>query len=371
VYYTDSTRTNWTYFSNGFPNVIVNELEIQYSSGKLRAATYGRGLWETNLHDPNSLAPLANFKGDTLKGCPGHSVQFTDMSTNNPTGWNWTFPGGNPSSSTLQNPLITYTTSGSYNNVTLVASNPSGSDSITKYSYIGTSPAVKPVTNPSGNVTICAANIWVDPSAGATYKWIPGGQPSSQLNVIADGTYQVIVTDMFGCADTSAPFTITLQPAIPTPTITVNADTLFCNPSSGYTYQWSFSGSPVLNGTQQSIVGTPGGSYFVTITNTSGCTKQSAALLLLGVEETNLAGISIGISPSPNNGTFTLDGMLEERESISVTILDVAGRMIYKKDLGTVSGKFKENFSLQLSDGIYFMELKTAKGNAVKKFVVK
>jgi hypothetical protein len=32
------------------PNVVVNELEIQYSANKLRAATYGRGLWETDLY---------------------------------------------------------------------------------------------------------------------------------------------------------------------------------------------------------------------------------------------------------------------------------------------------------------------------------
>lgn len=369
VYYTDSTRTNWVFFSNGLPNVIVNELEIQYSSGKLRAATYGRGLWETNLHDPSSSAPMANFTGDTLAGCPGRTVQFTDISTNTPTAWNWTFPGGNPSTSTLQNPLVTYTIAGSYNDVKLAASNASGSDSITKYSYVNISPAVKPVINPSGNVTICASNKWIDPSTGASYKWIPGGQTSSQLNVVASGTYQVIVTDLFGCADTSDPVNITLEPAVPTPTITVIGDTLSCSPSSGYTYQWYMNGSAVAGATQQAIQGTPGGSYYVVITNASGCTKQSVSVLS-DVKEMELPGIRINISPSPNNGNFMLDGVVEEASKISLTVLDVAGKIISERDLGTVHGNIKEKFFLQVPGGIYLLQLKTAAGNTVKKFVV-
>ena len=50
VYYRDTTLNDWVPFSDGLPNVIVNELEIHYKSGMLRAATYGRGLWESKLN---------------------------------------------------------------------------------------------------------------------------------------------------------------------------------------------------------------------------------------------------------------------------------------------------------------------------------
>ncbi|MBN2756242.1 MAG: T9SS type A sorting domain-containing protein [Bacteroidales bacterium] len=44
---------NWTPFNTGLPNVMVTELEIYYAAdhnnSKLRAATYGRGLWESDL----------------------------------------------------------------------------------------------------------------------------------------------------------------------------------------------------------------------------------------------------------------------------------------------------------------------------------
>jgi photosystem II stability/assembly factor-like uncharacterized protein len=49
VYYYNNTMSSWIAYNSGLPNVIVNELEIQYSTGKLRAATYGRGLWQSDV----------------------------------------------------------------------------------------------------------------------------------------------------------------------------------------------------------------------------------------------------------------------------------------------------------------------------------
>lgn len=52
--YVRSGSSNWEMFSNGLPNVVVTELEIYYdnitpSNSRLIAATYGRGLWESEL----------------------------------------------------------------------------------------------------------------------------------------------------------------------------------------------------------------------------------------------------------------------------------------------------------------------------------
>ena len=44
---------NLTIAGNLLPNVIISELEINYAENKLYAATYGRGLWRTNLYDPS------------------------------------------------------------------------------------------------------------------------------------------------------------------------------------------------------------------------------------------------------------------------------------------------------------------------------
>ena len=49
VYYRNDTFTSWQPYKDGMPNVVVTELEIQYASNTITAATYGRGLWRAPL----------------------------------------------------------------------------------------------------------------------------------------------------------------------------------------------------------------------------------------------------------------------------------------------------------------------------------
>lgn len=79
-------------------------------------------------------APVAEFSAPTTV-CEGTTAQFMDASTCNPTSWSWSFPGGTPATSTLQNPIVTYATAGTYN-VTLTATNAIGSDVEVKTAYI-------------------------------------------------------------------------------------------------------------------------------------------------------------------------------------------------------------------------------------------
>jgi photosystem II stability/assembly factor-like uncharacterized protein len=109
VYYRDSLMTDWQPFNRGLPNIVVDELEINYKSGKLLAATYGRGLWETSLselvsvhelHEENSYsvypnptkgsvvvmgggglldkATLYNALGEVVISYKGEDLRFTD-----------------------------------------------------------------------------------------------------------------------------------------------------------------------------------------------------------------------------------------------------------------------------------------------------
>jgi photosystem II stability/assembly factor-like uncharacterized protein len=50
VYYRESGMPSWISYSTGLPKVDITELEIQSSSQKIRAATYGRGAWESPLY---------------------------------------------------------------------------------------------------------------------------------------------------------------------------------------------------------------------------------------------------------------------------------------------------------------------------------
>ena len=55
VYYKDSSMGGWLTYDAGLPNVIVDDIHINYGNYKVRAATYGRGIWEDDLGKQPSL----------------------------------------------------------------------------------------------------------------------------------------------------------------------------------------------------------------------------------------------------------------------------------------------------------------------------
>ena len=58
--------------------------------------------------------PVAGFSASRTQVEPGESIQFTDLSSNEPTSWLWEFPGGTPDRSSDPNPLIAYHSSGEF-----------------------------------------------------------------------------------------------------------------------------------------------------------------------------------------------------------------------------------------------------------------
>ncbi|MCA1760139.1 MAG: GEVED domain-containing protein, partial [Bacteroidales bacterium] len=74
-----------------------------------------------HIEAPLPQPPVAGFSAGNTQVEPGNTVQFTDLSSNEPTSWYWEFPGGIPDRSSDPNPLITYDSSGEFD-VTLVVS---------------------------------------------------------------------------------------------------------------------------------------------------------------------------------------------------------------------------------------------------------
>lgn len=65
VFYRDNTMSNWIPYNYGLPNIQVNELEISYNN-KLYAATWGRGIWKSDLYSfsgiPENEKNIAYFE---------------------------------------------------------------------------------------------------------------------------------------------------------------------------------------------------------------------------------------------------------------------------------------------------------------------
>lgn len=134
VYYLDNSLSNWQPFYQGLPATTVMAIKAMQQSGIVRVSTLGRGVWESSLFDP--FQPLeSDFIQDKNHICPGDTIHFYDNSLNAGPGYasvyHWSFPGGNPSQSTLPNPRVSYAVPGTYD-VNLVMTANNGSDSIVK-----------------------------------------------------------------------------------------------------------------------------------------------------------------------------------------------------------------------------------------------
>ncbi len=91
---------------------------------------------ENYIYVGSVAPPVTDFEADTTQIAPFQTVNFFDLTANDPIAWQWIFEGGTPNTSDEQNPeSIKYYSSGLYD-VTLIATNGGGDDTLTKENYI-------------------------------------------------------------------------------------------------------------------------------------------------------------------------------------------------------------------------------------------
>ncbi|HEX2899697.1 MAG TPA: PKD domain-containing protein, partial [Bacteroidia bacterium] len=144
VTFTDNSTGNpnaWQWdFGDGGSSTAQNPTHAYATAGTYTVSLIatngacGDTLVQTALITVNP-APVANFLADTTQSCAVPLlVNFTDLSTGNPTSWLWDFGDGN--TSTTQNPSHTYTAPGTYT-VSLTVTGPNVcTDAVTFNNYI-------------------------------------------------------------------------------------------------------------------------------------------------------------------------------------------------------------------------------------------
>lgn len=75
--------------------------------------------------------PTAHFWSNIQRACSGQEIKFIDYSFNKPENYFWSFPGGNPSTSTEKNPVVKYPTPGVYSVTLKVLNNSHPNDTST------------------------------------------------------------------------------------------------------------------------------------------------------------------------------------------------------------------------------------------------
>ncbi len=141
VFYTDSNLSDWETYNQGLPSITVTDLEIRTSTSKLRASTYGRGIWESDLFVADPL--FVNINPPTLTAPATAGSALFSISSN--TSWTlssseptWTITGNAGSSGNdVFNVNYTANTSASPRAVTITATASNGTTSIAVITQTG------------------------------------------------------------------------------------------------------------------------------------------------------------------------------------------------------------------------------------------
>ena len=367
VYYRELSMSSWIPYMTGLPNVWVNDMEIYYPTGKLRAATFGRGIWETDLYSQTGVAPNAFYSTTSNTVCVGGSVSFYDASSNTPTAWTWTFTGGTPGTSSVKNPpSITYSAVGAYP-VTLVSTNSVGPSA----PYTTTVYVINTPTSVSTSTGTCAGqnkNLIVTSNASSII-W-QGGQNTFTASFGPTVTTVYSYTVYSGACQSTGTSTINVGTALPTPTFTQLGNILTSSPATNY--QWYFNGSPLPGENNQtldiSLYGT--GFYSVWVDNGSGC-QSSSSVLNLTPTNINQFSVFTGAEISPNPAYDVLNIVFKNpiEKEVSFTVINSLGQTIRtgKIKSGTAD---KTSIGLDgLANGLYTLNLYSATGSINYKFI--
>ncbi|MDD3876925.1 MAG: PKD domain-containing protein [Bacteroidales bacterium] len=207
--FTPTIDTVWCFAGTIGSACYTVDLSAYVGNPKVIIKFEGYNNYQNNLYLDNinitgvqaSTPPTPNFTANKTNICKGDTVTFTDLSTPAATTWTWTFPGGTPSSSNLQNPTVIYNTAGNYN-VTLLAGNTAGSNTLTNNNYITVNalPTVPTITQNVNILSTSATNV--------TYEWFLNGvaipnSNTSSITATVSGAYTVQVTNTSGCKATS------------------------------------------------------------------------------------------------------------------------------------------------------------------------
>jgi PKD repeat protein len=171
-----SSPTSWNWsFPGGIPSVFSGQTPppVAYpASGDYDVSLTVSDGTNTSVETKTAYIHVRDlipeFTANSTNLIVGNSVIFTDNSECNPTGWEWLFPGGNPSSWPGQvPPPVTYNSTGIYD-ITLTITKSGFTETITKAGYINVIPPVYFMTN--GTITACGGDFYDSGGPSGNYQ---------------------------------------------------------------------------------------------------------------------------------------------------------------------------------------------------------
>ena len=414
VFYKDSTMNDWVSFNNGLPNVIIDELEIQYDASKIRAATYGRGLWESKLNSTilyNTDAGVYAFSS-LPSGCdsviaPIVKIKNFGIDTLTSLTLNYKLDAGS---------VNTFLWSGSLalnacTNITLPAINvSSGNHTFTAYTSNPNGLSDGNANNDSKTISFTIAGIgqalpisedfegFTFPPSGWTFSlWTKstsvGGFGNSANSAMIDffnlyfGQKGNLTTDFLNFNSLSVPLYLSFDVAyarfddtyFDTLSVKISGD---CG--NTWTTLWSKGGVDLATAPDTQEPFTPTSTQWrkekINLSSFSNMQKDKIFFegisgycntLYLdninvysasGISENNIDNNSVNIYPNPSTGEFFVDMKTLGGSSVTISIYDVVGTLI--KQLSVSPDNTQQPFSFNLlnhAKGLYLIKIETDK----------
>lgn len=382
---------------------------------QLQQLTSASNLIATGTNDgytPSLCAPKADFAWDKRFICAGGSVSYTDKSWNGaPTSWNWTFQGGTPSSSTQQNPTVTYNTPGVYA-TTLTATNSAGSNTKTVNNLIYVSsisaqhsqwPLMEDFENASqfNNEWIIlngSGNGWTLTNTTAysgnqCMRLVNSGQPAGSIDEAITPSYNLTVVG----SGAKLRFKVAFAQKS-----SANNDNLrvFYSTNCGQTWsiKYSKAGSNLATVPPTTSPFTPSSQsqWREEIIDLSGLTNQTNIRFKFwfnsdggnniyiddinidkanDITETTEPNYQFNAYPNPTHETLKVQFYLEKEEKISLILYDITGREIVRllhniplaQGLHTIDMDYLPQHT---SKGIYLLMLTSENASLTRKIVI-
>lgn len=352
--------------------------------------TYAVAIWHGGCADTSECmyvqTPLADFMGTPTYGYPPLTVNFSDLSTDAVSTWEWDFGDGNTSDQ--QNPTNIYTEGGQYT-VSLKITGPGGSDSIVKQHYIEVL-FNAPTADFSGTPTSGFAPLdvqFTDLSIDSVNSWLwffGDGQAAFVQNpshtYTAAGTYTVTLqisgpggngdmekTDYITVYSTEIQADFEGNPTTGQAPLTVD----FTDLSEGTIESWEWDFGDGGTASEQSptheYTGTGSFTVSLTITGPAGSSTETKAdyiLIPVGLDQNETEAIMIYPNPVTDFLNIRFPG-LSDRKLILQTI---EGKHLIEQ---TTSGEFERIDMSGLDMGIYTLIIETTSESYQAKVVKK
>lgn len=360
----NSLGENWTY-SEIFQGINADDDTVYGSPGMMNCQT----------------TPVPDFTADNTQITVGGSVNFTDLSTGNPTTWEWTFQGGDPTYYTGQNPpSITYNDPGTYS-VSLFVQNAAGSNTETKEDYItvGDFPTADFEAS-EDTIQVGTAVDFTDLSLGDPTSWswtFEGGTPETSTEQNPSG----IVYDAPGYYDV----TLYVENAVgddslvreeyikvgyaPVADFEADKDTVNKGETVNFTdlsendpdtWMWTFDGgTPETSAVQnpENILYEDEGTYDVSLTveNMFGLSEEVKVGYITVVDPVGLEELltkNMRVYPNPSTGQFNVEHNFEG--PVRIDVINMLGSLVHS----TSTIEKTVSFDLEsLDNGIYFVKI--------------